>query len=213
MVRAVHGCVKLRTAGSSSSRGENGKKGFAIVVGILMLMSVVGTVFFFNPSAQGVNFRFGGATFTQLPQGGYSGEINGREVGFFYRPDDLSDIVMPPQVADRVSGSRAMFITYYWNSSLAPEMALFQLDFATLLEASHNVYAEPAFTTQNPSGLRSVTCANATSFVPVLLLQEANNTAIGSISADCFVLNATDSASFLRVSDKLKYALLEDAKR
>ncbi len=203
--------MALRAAGSRND-GEGTKKWFAIIVGIIMLTSVMSFVFFFNPSLQGgVNFRFAGLTFEQTPKGIYSVDMGGQKVDFFYRPEDVADMNVSPAVAERLAGSRAAYITYYWNSSMAQEMALFQLDFATILKARHDVYAQPAFTTPSPTGSAVIACINATSFVPVLYLQEANNTAIGfsQSSPGCIILNATSGTAFLRLSDKLKYIVLE----
>ncbi|MBI2143508.1 hypothetical protein HYU20_04180 [Candidatus Woesearchaeota archaeon] len=189
---------------------DSGKKWFAIFVGAIMLMSVAGFVFSFNPSAQGSNFRYGDLTFKQAQQGFFTTEANGKQIDFFYRPEDVSDINVPGFVVERLTGSRAIYITYYWNSTLAEGMALLQFDAVNLLDSLHGVFAQAASTTANPFNLPLVTCGNATGFIPVLLFQEANNTAISADSEnpDCIVLNASSESGFARAADRLKYALI-----
>lgn len=192
-----------------SGSGQTGKKWMAIFIGVIMLMSVAGFVLSFSPGSQGGNFRYGGLDFTQTGQGFYSADIGGRDVGFFYRPEDVSGIDVPDEVAGKISGTRALYVSYGWNSSLSREMALLQFDLGNMLDA-RGVFAQPAFTGENPMNITVKGCNDATGFVPVLLLQEANNTAVGveAGNPDCLVLNATDGASFLRLADRLKYVLI-----
>ncbi|MBI2144672.1 hypothetical protein HYU17_06040 [Candidatus Woesearchaeota archaeon] len=193
--------------------GDSGKKWFAIVVGVIMLMSVIGFVFSFNPSAQGASFKYGGLTFRQTQQGTYLSEMSGKPVEFFYQPEDVSDIEVPDAAVERLTGSRAAYITYAWNSTLAEGMALLQFDAATILDFRQGVFVQPAFTAPNPFNASVVGCSKATSFTPVLLIQEANNTAIAldSGNQNCVVLNASSDSGFLRAADRLKYALISGA--
>ncbi|MEK6837830.1 MAG: hypothetical protein AABX69_04205 [Nanoarchaeota archaeon] len=198
-----------RTLGRAKDK-DNGKKWFAVFVGAIMLMSVAGFVFSFNPSAQGANFRYGDLTFEQTQQGFFTTEVNGRQIDFFYRPEDVSDIDVPDFVVEKLMGNRVIYIAYYSNSTLASNMALLQFDAANILDARYGVFVQPASTTANPFGLPIAACNNATSFIPVLLLQEGNNTAIAfdSGNLDCVVLNASSDIGFLRAADRLKYALI-----
>ncbi len=199
----------IRTVGREKDK-DNGKKWFAIFVGAIMLMSVAGFVFSFNPSAQGANFRYGGLEFKQAQQGFFTTEVNGKQIDFFYRPEDVLEIDVQAAAVDKLTRSRVIYITYYWNSTLAESMALLQFDTANLLDSLHTVFAQATSETENPFNLPVISCANATSFVPVLLFQEANNTAIGPDSGnqDCIVLNASSETGFWRVADRLKYAII-----
>lgn len=199
----------IRAIGREKGK-DSGKKWFAIFVGVIMLMSVAGFVFSFNPSAQGANFRYSDLTFKQTQQGFFTTEVNGKRIDFFYRPEDVSDIDMPGFVVEKLTGSRVIYITYYWNSTLAESMALLQFDTANLLDSLHTVFAQATSETENPFNLPVISCANATSFIPVLLFQEANNTGISADSEnpDCIVLNASSESGFGRAADRLKYALI-----
>ncbi len=199
----------MRTIGREKDK-DSGKKWFAIFVGTIMLMSVAGFVFSFNPSAQGANFRYGGLEFKQAKQGFFTTEVNGKQIDFFYRPEDVSDIGITSSAIDKLTGSRVIYITYHWNSTLAESMALLQFDAANLLDSLHKVFAQAASETENPFNLPVISCANATSFIPVLLFQEANNTAISADSEnpDCIVLNASSESGFARAADRLKYAII-----
>ncbi|MBI3036749.1 hypothetical protein HYY73_03280 [Candidatus Woesearchaeota archaeon] len=201
--------MAFRLAGRKGN-SEKGKRWFAIFVGVIMLMSVAGFVFSLNPSGQGVNFRYGGLILKQSPEGFYTAELNGIRIDFLHRPEDLADVEVSPDILGKITGSRSIQVTYYWNSTFSDDMALFQFDVSNLLDSKYGVFVEPGFTTANPSNTRIVSCNDATPFVPVLLLQEANNTALGidSSNPDCIVLNASGIAGFSRAADKLKYAVL-----
>ncbi|MBI2550500.1 hypothetical protein HYV83_04975 [Candidatus Woesearchaeota archaeon] len=201
--------MALRFAGRKDD-SDKGKKWFAIFVGVIMLLSVAGFVFSLNPSGQGANFRYGGLIFKQSPEGFYTAELNGVRIDFLYRPEELADIEVSPDILGKLTGSRSVQVTYYWNSTFSDGMALFQFDVSNLLDSKYGVFVEPGFTTANPSDTKIVACSDATPFVPVLLLQEANNTALGidPSNPDCIVLNASGIAGFSRAADKLKYAIL-----
>ena len=183
---------------------------FALFVGIVMLASVAAYVFSINPNSQAGNFRYGGLTFRQDAQGFYASEINGQPLNLNYRPEDVSDVPLPDGTVQMLAGTTSLQMTYYWNSSLAQQMALFELDASNILDSKYGVFIQPGFTTPNTFKRPVITCANATSFVPVFLMQEANNTAIGldSSNPNCIVLNASSDVGFARVSERILYAIL-----
>ncbi|MBI2176348.1 hypothetical protein HYU40_03290 [Candidatus Woesearchaeota archaeon] len=191
--------------------GDKGKRWVAIFIGVIMLSSVAGFVISINPSSQGDAFRYGGLTFKQNQQGFYSADLGGRLLEFAYRPESLSDIEVAPGVVETVIGSRAVYLAYGWNNTLAQDMALLQYDAGNILEAKYGIFVQPAFTGANPLNVAVVSCANATPFVPVLLIQEANSTAISADPANpgCIVLNVSDSTALVRVADSFKYAILK----
>lgn len=202
--------MALRLAGRKGD-GQKGKRWVAIFIGVIMLTSVAGFVLSVNPSSQGDAFRHAGLTFRQGQQGFYSADLGGRLLEFVYRPDSLSDIEIAPGVVNAITGSRVVYIAYDSNSTLAQDMALLQYDAANILEAKYGVFVQPAFTGKNPFNASVVSCANATSFVPVVLVQQANSTAISAAPSNpsCVVLNVSDSISLARVADRFKYAILE----
>ncbi|MBI2143454.1 hypothetical protein HYU20_03905 [Candidatus Woesearchaeota archaeon] len=190
--------------------GEKGKRWMAIFIGVIMLTSVAGFVLSFNPSGQADTFRHAGLTFKQTPQGFYSAELGGKLLEFLYRPEDVSDIGVEPGIIDALTWSRALYITYGWNSTFSQDMALLQFEAANVLEAKYGIFVQPAFTGQNPLNISVVGCGNATGFVPVLLIQAANSTAISTDPSNpsCVVVSAPGSAGLSRVADRLKYAIL-----
>ena len=202
--------MPLRTVIARKESGNSTARWFALFVGIVMLASVAAYVFSINPNSQAGNFRFGGLTFRQSAQGFYASEINGQPLILAYRPEDISDVDLPGSIVQKLTGTTSLQTTYYWNSTFAQSMALFELDASNILDAKYGVFIQPGFTTSNAIKRPVVTCANATSFVPVLLLQEANNTAIGfdSSNSNCIVVNASSDADFVRVSERILYAIL-----
>lgn len=201
--------MAFRPAGTKGD-GNRGKRWMAIFIGVIMLSSVAGFVISFNPSSQADTFRYSGLTFKQNPQGFYSAELGGKLLEFLYRPEDVADIEISPSVVSTITGSRALYITYDFNSTFSQDMALLQFELGNVLEARYGVFVQPAFTGENPLNISVVGCANATAFVPVLLLQEANSTGISAepSSPNCIVGSAPGSTGFSRVADRLKYSIL-----
>jgi len=206
--------MALRTLAARRESGNSSKRWFALFVGIVMIASVAAFVLSLSPNTQSSSFRHGGLTFRQDTSGLFTSEINGQPISFRYRPDDLTDIGLPEEIVQDITSTNAISITYPWNSSLAQGMALFQLDASNVLAARYNVFTQPGFTTANQLNTPVVTCANATSFVPVLLLLDANNTAIEADPSNpsCIVLTASTELGFSRVSERLLYELLAGRK-
>jgi hypothetical protein len=191
---------------------SKGKKLIAFVIGGIMLMSVAGFIVGFSGSSQsGANsFRHGGLLFQQSQQGTFFTEVNGNFVEFFYLPEDLVNMEVSSSVISKLTGSKVLTVSYDWNTSLTEQMALLQFDLVNIFDAQHEIFVQPALTTENPFDIEVTTCEGATSFVPVLLIQEANNTAISidTNNPNCVVLNGTSGFGFVRVADKLKYIII-----
>lgn len=206
--------MAFQSAGRKGDGGK-GKRWMAIFIGVIMLSSVAGFVISFNPSSQADTFRYSGLTFRQNPQGFYSAELGGKLLEFLYRPEDVSDIEVAPSIIGTVTGSRALYITYDFNSTFSQDMALLQFEAGNVLEARYGIFVQPAFTGENPLNISVVGCRNATAFVPVLLIQAANITAISAdpSSPSCIVVSAPGSTGFSRVADRLKYAILAGDER
>ena len=206
--------MPLRTVAARRESGNSTKRWFALFVGVVMIASVAAFVLSLSPNTQTGSFRYSGLTFRQDASGFYTSEINGQPLSFRYQPEDLMDISLPDGNLQKLTGTTAITITYPWNSSLAQGMALFQLDASNVLDARYGIFTQPGFTTANQLNAPVVTCANATVFVPVLMLQNANNTAIGTDSSNpnCVVVNASSELGFSRASERLLYALIAGRK-
>lgn len=203
--------MPLRTV-IRKEHSSSGGRWAALFVGLVMLASVAAYVFSINPNSQAGNFRYGGLTFKQDAQGFYSSEIKGQPLNFNYKPEDVADVALPEGTLQKLTGTTSLQMTYYWNSSLAQRMALFELDASNILDAKYGVFIQSGFTTPNPLKQPVITCTNATSFVPVLLMQEANNTAIGldPSNSNCIIINASSDSGFARAGERILYAMLSE---
>jgi len=191
------------------NREDKSRRTIAIVIGIIMLASTIGTVLvFYAPSS--TNFRYGGVSFKQQAgQQSYVAQIGGSQIRFYYTPEELVDINVSREIKGMLTNGRVIWIAYDWNSSETQEMALLQFDLAIILAAKHNTYAQSAFTSENPLNVTVKGCGDATDFVRVMLLQESNSTSISTDSAnpDCIVVNATQQ-DFQMAADRIKYAAI-----
>jgi hypothetical protein len=188
---------------------DNSKKWLALFVGFIMLASVLGFVFSYAPNSS--NFRYGKQSFTQLQNGGFVTDINGRQVYFSYTPEQASSVNMSDNVKNLLAGSRSIWVSYDWNSSLVQQMDALRFDLSTLLVARNDAFVQLAYLDENPSNYTVKNCSDATSFVPVLVIRESNESAINSdeLHPGCIVADVTP-AYFEVVADRLKYAVMEN---
>ncbi len=193
----------------SKAGDEKGKKWFAIIVGIIMLMSVAGFVISFQPSSSDSNFKYEGVLFQFSPKGFYIATLGSQQATFFFNPDDVSGITLPDGLASRLS-AQVISVSYDWNSSFVDVMALAAYDVENLLDFKHGTYVQKG-TSRQGTDFPFINCNNATSLSPVILLSESNLTGISFdlSSQNCIVVSGASSQDFARASDRLKYAILE----
>ncbi|MBD3310606.1 hypothetical protein GF351_05295 [Candidatus Woesearchaeota archaeon] len=133
-------------------------------------------------------------------------KVNQHELKFRYLPEELQDIEIGQEAVESIRN------TYEVDTTSAPDdenkeaIALFQHDLAGLLD-SMDIYLRQGFTEENEFDLPIISCANATSSVPVLKLATANST-VFSMQDGCMIAEASSSVGFIKLRDKLMYSLI-----
>ncbi|HLC64511.1 MAG TPA: hypothetical protein VJI46_00135 [Candidatus Nanoarchaeia archaeon] len=183
-------------------RERSEKKTGAIIVIfiiVIMVMSVVGFLYSGGTSSsKTVNGRKFYAT-----DKGWLLTIDKTQYLFDYLPSDLG-IPIPQEVASSMQ-SPMIYITYDPEDSEKDRISQIQFEIGRALY-SKNIYVMNGFTKENPYNLAIITCANATSSIPVIDIRSAGNISLRNEN-NCIIAES-DSSSFLRIKDALVYAAL-----
>ena len=165
----------------------------AIFIGAVMVLSVVG---FITTSED--KYSYGKQSFVKK-QEQWSAKINGKEVFFYYLPQEVEQINVSPEIPDLITNSRMVYVTYPPNETGIEELATAQYSLGRALEEI-SIFAVNALT-ETDTGVQ-ITCANATQYVPVILLQKDPENSI-NLNNNCIILKGNP----LIASDRLKYAI------
>jgi hypothetical protein len=180
---------------------ERNRKIMGVIVIVVMLFSIVGFLFGSYGGGTSEDLRYGRFTFTQTPNG-YVTEINEEEQLFTFLPDHVADI--PASVAlQQALKAPSLKITYDETGNRTQELATLQYYLEQDLTAT-KVYVERGTTTGE--SLPAITCADATAFVPVILLSQGD--ALQFIEENnCFTIQTGSSYDLVRVFDRLRYLI------
>ena len=199
-------------ARSFVSRLEKQQKKSKIILGLFIVVIMVGSTLglFIGGNQTPTN----GLTYTnendeefffEFGNGQYTSEINGNEVLFYSLPSDASRINITQEAYQTIIDSNAFVITFNPKTKDIQyiEQARFDLTFDL---SNFNKYLLSAVTKKDPLyDLKTITCANATSQIPVIYMESSNST-YASKEGDCIVLKGTRS-DFLRYRDYILYKL------
>ena len=173
-----------------------------ILLVFFMVSSVFGVIFYgFTSNEQ--KQKYNGITFS-LTSRGVEGKIAGKRELFSYFPADVLDIELPDDIKNSLTEAQAVYITYNPNSSSVQEIAIAQYKLQDFF-SNQNKYAITAMTKDGP--LPTITCENASAFVPVVELKEAESTTITS-SNNCVLIEVGTDFDYERIVDRIRFALL-----
>ncbi|HII65922.1 TPA: hypothetical protein HA295_04055 [Candidatus Woesearchaeota archaeon] len=136
-------------------------------------------------------------------------KVNGAVAAFTYPPESVTIMSMPPEAAQLLSGKIQLDTTSYANDTLRDAIALSQYQLGLVL-AAYNVYVRPGYTSNDTSFAAQfppITCGTATSFVPVIYLTSANQTA-AHVEGNCLIIQAATAQDMILMKDRLLYAML-----
>ena len=171
----------------------------SIFIAFIMITSILG--FMVNRSTS-QSYSYDGYKFT-LTDKGLSLVINKKEVFFDFLPQEVEVIDFDTRITDRIKPAKMFYLTYNLTSENSEAMGETVYDMKTTLQ-DFDIFVQLAFTNQTDFNVPVITCADATSFVPVVHLKEANETR-AYIESNCIVLESSSDSDFLRLKDRLIY--------
>jgi len=185
-------------------RSNIGKKVIGYFIGIIMVFSAFGVIFFgFGAGSEGT-VKYNGLKF--IDKGNFwSVNVNGREALFTYLPDEAASVNVGSSAVERLKNVVQIDATSQFNDTLAEPIALAQFQMGVTLN-NFGVYLRNGFI-DNASNFPIIKCEDSTNFVPVIYFRSANETKIYSDGL-CVIAEAANAADAIRLKDRLVYGVL-----
>ncbi len=172
----------------------------------IMIFSMFGVLFFgFNQPTDDRTNQYNNYTF-KYKNNGFATEIDGEEIFFPIFPLELEQIKVNDKTKQLLK-EYAFVVTYDPKSELASNMATAQFKLFEERLKPFKKYVQRALTNSSGTVLPQLTCANATSSNPVILLQYGNETSITS-EGNCITAKGNSAMGIYEVSDRIVYQML-----
>ena len=185
-------------------RSNIGKKIIGYFIGIIMIFSAFGVIFFGFGAGSGGSVKYNGLKF--IDKGNFwSANVNGREALFTYLPDEAASINVESSAVERLKNVVQIDTTSEFNDTLAEPIALAQFQMGTTL-SNFNIFARNGFTAEQQN-FPVITCNQSTNFVPVIYFKSSNATKV-YLDNNCITAEALTQADVIRVKDRLVYGIL-----
>lgn len=182
-------------------------KGFntKLILPLFIVFILVTSMFGFMWSGSKTKVEYKGFKFVQLETGRFMLNIGNSRIAFNYFPSELEWINVSRQIKSLLS-TPMVYLTSNPNSTYAETIAQLQFSFAQLLDETRGIYVQNAFTAETEYGIPVVTCENATSSVPVIMIEKSNSTEI-TLDQNCIVVNAKDRQEMFMAYERLLYSI------
>ena len=132
--------------------------------------------------------------------------INGKRIFFSYFPSEVEGINISSDVIDKLSNKFEIDTTSDINDSYAKGIALSQYELGDALDFNLGVYLRIGLTANTSYNLPIITCLTATDKIPVIYFKGSNETIV-HLEEDCIVVETDSNENFVRIKDRILYAL------
>ena len=184
--------------------GQKLKKFMIYLMGVIMIGSVFGVVFFgFGTSGSG-SIEYNDFEFVDR-RDFWSTTVNDREAMFTYLPSDVKIVLIDDDVINRLKDKVQIDTTYDFNDTFAEPIALAQYQIGITLN-NFNVFVRKGFTSEQQD-FPVITCGRSTNFVPVIYFKSSNETRV-YLDDDCIMAEALNQDDIVRIKDRLVYGIL-----
>jgi hypothetical protein len=183
-------------------KGFNKKIIMPIFIVAIMVMSVFGYMW----GSAKTRLTYNGYKFYGLENNNYMLKLDEKRFVFSYYPSELEGIDADEGIG-RLFNTPITYATYDANSTYAEEIAQMQFGLGQILKEAKGIYVQNAFTSETEYGLPAVTCANATSSVPVIFFQKTNFTGLTE-EQGCVTASGRNKQEMLMVYERLLYTIL-----
>lgn len=183
------------------------KKNWGAIIFLVFIVTGLssGFVFFgFHGSGEATH-RYEGITF-HFQGDHWRAKIKGANALFTFRPDQVRLVEVEGDIAQLLNGKLQVDTTSSINDTLIEGIALAQYQMGLTLN-NYNTFLRPGFIEQTDQ-FPTITCAQATPFVPVILFEESNQTRI-TVEGNCIRAEAATHQDIIVVKDRILYELLE----
>ncbi len=186
---------------------------WGIILAAIMVLSGAG--FYFGSSSSENTFYYNGFKFTQDLQNG--GQIvlhlKNKNVQFYDTPQNALQVEVDNNTLTALKNTIQWYLTFDPNSDSLQTIDLVRFDLTKTLAEDFSITLGNGILTNmtNATAYANypiVTCANATRYVPVIVLEYmGNKTAITSNSTTCIIASAAQSSDMVQIRDRIVYSL------
>lgn len=181
-----------------------GKKIMVYIMGIIMVGSIFGVVFY--------GFSGGGATsleygkFKFVNKGSFwSTIVEGKEALFTYFPSDVEMIDVNSGIIDGLKNRLEIDATSNFNDTFAQQISLAGYNMGITLN-NFNIFVRQGFIAENDYNFPVITCEDSSNFVPVIYFKSSNETKVYSENS-CIIAEASRQEDVERIKDRLVYGM------
>ncbi len=185
-------------------REHKSKKFMVYFIGIIMVFSVFG-VMFFGFGGRGANtITDKGLDF--VSQGNYwVTTVDNKEAIFSYLPSQVESINVDNIMINKLQNVVEIDVTSDFNDTFAEEIALAQFQMSVTL-MNFGVFVRNGYTSEQQN-FPVMTCGDSSSFVPVIYFKKSNGTNV-FFEDNCIIAEASNDFDILRIKDRLVYGVL-----
>ncbi len=186
-------------------KGNRVNKFMVYLMGILMIGSIFGVVFFgFGSSASTTSMDY--KDFKLTNKGNFwSTIVDGREALFTYFPEDVESVIVDGSIITRLKDKLEIDVTSDFNDTFAEQISLVGYNMGITLN-NFNIFVRQGFTAENDYNYPVITCEDSTSFVPVIYFKNSNETKV-YFEDDCIIAEASTQSDVERIKDRLVYGI------
>jgi hypothetical protein len=180
---------------------------FTVILAGLMIFSVFGIMMYGYTNAE-TGFTYNKFQFKRSTDG-WTTKIDGKTVEFLYPPDSVEKITVDPKITEKILASRMIYLTVDPEAKDIGSFEATRLDFALKFPEYFSIYVANGVTKENElySKQPIITCANATTTVPVIYFKDGNTTGF-ELKQNCIIFSSEQQAG-LALRDRIMYSLFK----
>jgi len=188
------------------NREKRNKILLSVFIAAIMILSVLGFFYGTGGDENAAKYTINNKTYSFSRENNqYVVTLNKNEkVGFYYLPFEI-ELNMSDEIANSIKNSMVIYLTFDPEAANPSYIDVVRFDLANTF-VSKQIYVIDGITEENEKfSLPIVSCGNATAYVPVILLQEANITSL-EMENNCIKMQGK-SLDFIKFRDLVIYKL------
>lgn len=170
-----------------------------IFIAFIMISSMFGV--FLSQSGGNTKIRYNDHVFEYIDGRLYT-EVDGEEVYFFNNPETFNTSYIPDDFITAAQNTGMLYFTLDENDTLINEIMALGYDISSNVFSTNNLYIQ-AGTTKNGTS-DTITCMNASEYVPVIYVREYNNSDV-VYENNCLIANVQSNSDIISLRDGILY--------
>jgi len=178
---------------------------YGIFIIAIMSLSVIGYVSTDFLASE----KYNGFPVKPLANGRWSVRINGNNILFYSHPSQVENIEDKGNAIGMIKDSGAVYFTSDPDDRLKDAIGAVEYDLMDMIskDQKNKIDMIYAFTKQNEFEKPVITCANATSFIPVVRFKQGDTKI--SVSSNCIIVSVASEYDFAKIRDRIIYGFYD----